>query len=116
MQDKKALVETFWATESELRKIWQAEGTRPFKQWLSLCLKVPPDFGKFLHIAIENYDFAIYSNFCFLNNFLLKSQNNVSFVLGRSLRLVVYDFAFNSNFPLLVKFGILPPNLVISTN
>ena len=116
MQDKKALVETFWATESELHEIWQAEGKRPFEQWLSLCLKVPPDFGKFLHIAIENYDFAIYSNFCFLNNFLLKSQNNVSLVLGSLLRSVVYDSAFNSNFPFLVTFGILSPNCVINAN
>ena len=74
------------------------------------------DFGKFHHIAIENYDFAIYSNFSFLNNFLLKSQNIVSFVLGRSIRLIVYNFAFNSNFPFLVHFNILPTNLIISTN
>ena len=32
----------------------------------------------FLHLGPENYDFAVYSNFCFLNNFLLKSQNKIA--------------------------------------
>ena len=32
-----------------------------------------PDFGEFLYLALENCDFDVYSNFCFLNNFLLKS-------------------------------------------
>ena len=40
----------------------------------------------------------------------------VLFVLGRLLRSVVYDSAFNSIFPFLVNFDILSPNCVISAN
>ena len=78
-----------------------------------LCHKVPPGFGEFLHLAPENRDFAIFSNACFLNNFLHKNQNKVLLVLERLLRLIVYNFVFNSILPFLVKFGILPPNLII---
>ena len=70
----------------------------------------------FLHLGPENYDFAVYSNFCFLNNFLLKSQNKVPLVLERLVRFVVYDFTFNLVLPFLVNFGILSLNRVISTN
>ena len=52
----------------------------------------------------------------FLNNFQFKSQNKVSSILGRSLRLIVYDFEFNSILLFLVKFSILSPNLIISAN
>ena len=54
--------------------------------------------------------------FCFFNNFLLKSQNKVSLILGRPLMSVVYDSAFNSILQFLVNFGILLPNHVISAN
>ena len=37
-----------------------------------------PNFSKFLHLAPENSDFAIFNNFYFLNNFLLKCQNKIS--------------------------------------
>ena len=67
-------------------------------------------------LALENYDFAIFNNFCFLKNFFLKSQNRVSLILGRLLKSVVYDFAFNSILSYLVKFSILPLDLVISVN
>ena len=52
----------------------------------------------------------------FLNNFQFKSQNKVSSILKRPLRLVVYDSAFNSIFPFLVNFGILLLDCVISVN
>ena len=52
--------------------------------------------GEFPYLGPGNYDFAIYSNFCFLNNFLLKNQNEVPLVLGQSLKLVIYDFAFKA--------------------
>ena len=54
---------------------------------------MPPDFGEFLHLAPENRDFAIFSNFCFLNNFLLKSQNKVQLVLAK----VNFKFYFERN-------------------
>ena len=75
-----------------------------------------PDFGKFLCLAPKNSDFAIFSHYCFFNNFLLKSQNNVPLILELPLKLVIYNFAFDSILPFLVKFGILPPNLIISAN
>ena len=81
-----------------------------------LCYEVSPENGEFLHLGLENCDFAIYSNFCFLNNFLLKSQNKILLVLGQTLKSVVYDFVFNSILPFLANFGILSPNRVISTN
>jgi len=74
------------------------------------------NFGEFLHLGFENNDFTLFSNFCFLNNLLLKSLNKVMFVLGRLLRSVIYDFTFNSILLFLVKFGILPLNLVINVN
>ena len=74
------------------------------------------DFGEFLCLAPENSDFAIFSHFCFFNNFLLKSENKIPLILELHLKSVVYDFAFNSILPFLVKFGILPYNLVISAN
>ena len=79
-------------------------------------MRYPPGFGEFLRLALENRDFAVFSNFCFLNNFLLKSLNKVPLVLERPLRSVVYNFVFNLILPFLVKFGILPPNLIIITN
>jgi len=75
-----------------------------------------PEICKFLYLAPENCDFVVYYNFCFLNNFLFKSQNKVPLVLGWPLRSVVYDFIFNSILPLLINFGILSPNRVISAN
>ena len=81
-----------------------------------LSHEVTPENGEFLHLVPENCNLAVYSNFCFLNNFLLKSQNKVPLVLGGPLRSVVYDSAFNSIFPFLVNFGILSPNHVTSAN
>ena len=75
-----------------------------------------PENGEFLHLGLENYNLVVYNNFCFFNNFLLKSQNEVLLVLERPLRSVVYDSAFNSIFPFLVNFDILSPNRVISAN
>ena len=103
-------------TVSKLHEIWQVEVKWPSEQQLSLCHKISLENGEFLHLGPENYNFAIYSNFCFLNNFLLKSQNKVSLVLGWPLRSVVYDFAFNSILLFFVNFGILLPNRVISAN
>ena len=105
-----------WVSKLELHEIQQTETKRPSEQQSSLCHKVPLENGELLHVGPENYDFAIYSNFCFLNNFLLKIQNKVLLVLGRSLRLVVYNFAFNSIFPFLINFDILSPNRIISAN
>ena len=102
--------------ELESHEIWKVETKWPYEQQLSPRHEVPLDFGEFLHLAAENYDFAIYNNFCFLDNFLLKSQNKVSLVLGQCLRSLVYDFAFNSIFPFLVKIDISPSNLIISVN
>ena len=73
-----------------------------------------PDFGKFFHLAPENSDFGVFSHFCFLSNFLLKNQNKTLLVLEQPLRSMVCDFAFNSILLFLVKFDILPPNLMIS--
>ena len=64
-----------WALELELHEIWQAKAKWPSEQQLSFCHRVPPEIGEFLCLAPENCDFAVYSNFCFLNNFLFKSQN-----------------------------------------
>ena len=93
--------------ESDLYEIWQAVWKRFSDQQLSLCHKVHPNFGEFV---------TLFSNFCFLNNFLLKSHNKIPLVLEGPLRLVVYNFVFNSILPFLVKFNILPPNLMISVN
>ena len=79
----------------------------------SCCHEVPPENGEFLHLSPESCNFAVYNNFCFLNNFLSKSQNRVLLILGRPLRSVVYDFAFNSILPFLVNFSILSSNRVI---
>ena len=54
--------------------------------------------------------------FVSLKKKFLKSQNRFSLILGRLLKSVVYDFAFNSILPYLVKFSILPLDLVISAN
>ena len=54
--------------------------------------------SEFPYLGPGNYDFAVYSNFCFLNNFLLKKQNEVPLVLGRSLKSVIYDSAFKATF------------------
>ena len=72
--------------------------------------------GEFLHLGPENCDFAVYSNFCFLNNLLLKSQSKVTLPLGWPLRLVVYDSTFNSILHFLVNFGILSTYCIISVN
>ena len=104
------------ALESESHEIWQAEAKWSFEQQSSLCHEVPFENCEFLHLGPENCNFAVYSNFCFLNNFLLKSQNKVLLVLGQPLRSVIYDSAFNSILPFLVIFGILSPNRVISVN
>ena len=69
-----------------------------------------PKNEEFLHLGPKSCIFAVYSNFCFFNNFLLKSQNKVPLILGRLLRLVVYESALNSILPFLVNFGILSPN------
>ena len=54
--------------------------------------------GEFPYLGPGNYDFAIYSNFCFLNNFLLKNQNEVPLVLGQPIKLVVYNSVFKAAF------------------
>ena len=54
--------------------------------------------------------------FVSLKKNFLKSQNRFSLILGRLLKSVVYNFAFNSILPYLVKFNILPLDLVISEN
>ena len=33
------------------------------------CHVVPLENGEFLYLGLENYDFAVYSNICFINNF-----------------------------------------------
>ena len=83
---------------------------------MSRCHEVPPEYGEFLHFGPKNCDFAVYDHFCFLNNFLLKSQNKVLLVLGRPLKPAIYDFAFNSIFSFLVNFGILSPSHIINAN
>ena len=105
-----------WALELESHENWQVEAKLSSEQQLLLCHKVLLEIGKFLYLGSNDYDFAIYSNFCFLNNILLKSQNKVLLVLVRPLRLAVYDFAFNAILPILVNFSILPPNCIISAN
>ena len=61
-------------------------------------MRYPLENGEFPHLGPKNCDFAIYSNFCFLTNFLLKNQNGVLLVLGWLLKLIVYDFAFKVAF------------------
>ena len=85
-------------TVSRVHKIWLAEGKRSSDQISWLCHVVCLNFGEFLCLGSENSDFALFSHFCFFNNFLLKSQSKVPFVFGRPLKCVVYDFAFNSIF------------------
>ena len=45
-----------------------------------------PGNGEFLHLDPENCNFAVYSNICSLNYFLLKSQNKVPLVLEQPLK------------------------------
>ena len=102
----------------EVRIAWNLVGWSKTAFWAIdvVSLQGTLENGKFLHLVPKNYDFAVYSNFFFLNNFLLKIQNKVSLVSGCLLRLEVYDSAFNSNLPFLVNFSILLPNRVISAN
>ena len=116
VQGKMALVEIIG---DGVRIAWNLVGLSKMALWAIVVASprlVPLDFGEFLRLAPENYDFAIYNNFCFLNNFLLKSQNMVLLVLGWLLRSVVYDSTFNSIFSFWVNFGVLSPNRVISAN
>ena len=54
---------------------WNLASWRETVFWV-IVIALPwgvPWFWQFLHLALESYDFAIFSHFCFLNNFLLKS-------------------------------------------
>ena len=104
------------ALESESHEIWQAEAKGLLSNSRRFAMRYPLKIANSFIQAPKTAIFAVYSNFCFLNNFLLKSQNKVLLVLGKSLRSVIYDSAFNSIFPFLVIFGILSPNRVISVN
>ena len=75
-----------------------------------------PENNEFFHLDPENCSFAVYNNFCFLNNFLLKSQNKIPLVLRRPLKSVIYDFAFNLILSFLKIFVILSTNRIISVN
>ena len=105
-----------WASKLQSHEIWQPEVKQPFEQQSLLCHEVPPENGEFLHLGYKNCNFALCGNFCFFNNFLLKSQNKVTFFLGQPLKSIVYDSSFNSILPLQVNFGILSPNHIISAN
>lgn len=97
---------------------WNLTSKREIVLW-AIVIASPqdtPSFGTFHRLAPEYCDFAIFCNFCFINNFLLKSHNKIPLVSRQPLSLVVYDFAFESILPFLVKFSILSLNLVISSN
>ena len=71
---------------------------------------------KVLEIVILHF----FSNFFFFNKSSLKSQNKISFILGRPLKFIIYDFVFNFFFFFfflcVAKIGILTPNVMISSN
>ena len=92
VQGKNALVEIIG---DKVRIAWKLVGWSETAFWSIVVALLPSNFGEFLRLALENCDFAVYSNFYFLNNFLLRSQNKFLLVLGQPLRSVVYDFAFN---------------------
>ena len=97
-QDKKELIEIIWAMESESHEIWQVKAWSSTIFWATV-VALPwstPENGNFLHLGPKNCYFAVYNNFCFLNNVLLKSRNKVPLVLKWPLMSVVYDSAFNS--------------------
>ena len=37
--------------------------------WQFACQVVHPENGELLYLGHENYDFVVYSNSCFINNF-----------------------------------------------
>ena len=114
-QGKKTLVEIMGL---RVKIAWNLEGWCEIAFWATV-VTLPQgtlESGKFLLLGLKICDFDVYSNFDFLNNFLLKSQNKVPLVLERPLRSAVYDFAFNSIFQFLLNFVILSPNHVISAN
>ena len=100
----------------KLNEIWQVERKRSFNQESMFYNEVFLNSSKFLCLGFENSDFAIFSNFYIFNKFLFKSQNKVPLILERPLRSIVHDFTFNSIFSFLIKFGILPHDLIISAN
>ena len=70
-QDKNALIEIMGV---RVGIAWNLAGWSKMVFWAIVVLthEVPPKNGKFLHLGFENCGFAVYSNFCFLNNFLFK--------------------------------------------
>ena len=108
--------QTSSGSELKLHEIWQVERKRSFNQESLFYNEVCLNFSKFLCLGFENSDFAVFSNFHFFNKFLFKSHSKVPFVLERLLRSIVYNFTFNSIFSFLVKFNILPHDVVISAN
>ena len=104
------------ALESESHEIWQAEAKGLLSNSRRFAMRYPLKIANSFIQAPKTAIFAVYSNFCFLNNFLLKSQNKAPLVLGWPLRSIVYDSTFNLILPFLVNFGILLPNCVISAN
>ena len=114
-QDKKTLVEIMGLG---VRIAWNLVDWIEMAFW-AIIIALPWSTAKndeFLHLGPKNYIFAVYSNFCFFNNSLLKSQNKVPLILEWLLRSVVYDYALNLILPFLVNFGILSPNYVVHAN
>ena len=108
--------QTSSGSELKLHEIWQVEWKRSFNQKSLFYNEVCLNFSKFLCLGFENSDFAVFSNFYFFNKFWFKSQNKVPLILERHLSSIVYNFTFNSIFSFLMKFGILPYDLVICAN
>ena len=70
-QDKNALIEIMGL---RVGIAWNLAGWSKMVFWAIVVLthEAPLENRKFLHLGFENCDFAVYSNFCFLNNFLFK--------------------------------------------
>ena len=75
-QGKKALVEIIGP---EVGITWNLAGWSETASW-AIVITLPqgtPENGKFLHLGSKDCNFSVYNNYCFLNNFLFKSQNKV---------------------------------------
>ena len=71
-QDQKALIEIIGATVTKLHKILLPEGSILIKSHC-FAMRCTLILANSSIKAPRNSDFALFSKFCFLNNFLLKS-------------------------------------------
>ena len=61
-----------------------------------LCHVVPLENGEFLYLGLENYDFAVYCNICFINNFFF--FNLLLFLICEinKPKIIIWIIPFNS--------------------